>query len=187
MLGVLLLGMVAATLAGTTGALQRQANRDRQRLAAAELANRLLLQYVDDENNLPSQLLPVAYDGMLFRWRSDVRGVGVELSGAGRNQRIEGEAAGFDFRRRLTVITVSVWLAPESGGSAVDDGRVPRAQLTRMIDPIAFNNADSLDRRFSDDPSGLMEILIGISTGAGTGGSSGSSGNSGGGSGEGDQ
>ena len=166
-LGVILLGMVAATLAGTTGALRGQGERDRQRLAAAELANRIVLQHVDDEENLPSELLPIAYDGMLFRWRSVKRPVDVELSDAGRNQRSEGGAGGFDFRRRLRVVTVSVWLDEQSGGSIRDDGTAPRAELTRMIDPIAFRNADSVDRRFGNNPERMMEELLDLTSGSG--------------------
>ncbi|MEM1186020.1 MAG: type II secretion system protein [Planctomycetota bacterium] len=166
-LGVLLLGMVAATLAGTTGALRRQSERDRQRLAAVELANRLLLQFVDDEENLPSELLPIAYDGMLFRWRSRLDPVNVRLSDASLNRRVEGDAAGFDFRNRLRVVRVSVWLDAESGGSTLDDGTSPRAELTRMIDPIAFRNADAVDRKFGDDPERMMRTLLELTTGSG--------------------
>jgi len=176
-LGVLLLGMVTATLAGAVGALRSQGERNRQRLAAMELANRLLLQYVDDEENLPSELLPVAYDGLLYRWRSEVRPVDVRISDAGRRTRDESGRTGFDFGRRLKVVSVSVWLAGESGGSDVENDRVPRASLSRIVDPIAFRNADSVDRRFGDDPTRMMEVLLDM-----TAGSAGSSGDSSGGS-----
>jgi type II secretory pathway pseudopilin PulG len=165
-LGVVLLGMVAATLASTAGAMQRQAERDRQRLGAAELANRLLLQQIDDEENLPSQLLPVAYDGLFYRWRLDVRRCGLELSRAGQEDARANAGNGFDIRKRLRVATVTVWLAEESGGSTTDTTAVPRAVLARVFDPIAFRNADSTERKYGDDIGRMMEELFTLTEGA---------------------
>jgi hypothetical protein len=165
-LGAMLLGMVAATLAGTVGAIQRQAARDKQRLAAIEIANRLVLQQVDDDENLPSQSLPIAYDGMMFRWNLSVRSAGMTLSDSGRNFESQQTGGGFDIRRRLRVATVNVWLAEESGGSATDTSAVPRASVSRLFDPIAFRNADSTERKYGDDIERMVNELFQMTAGA---------------------
>jgi len=151
-LGVLLLGMIAATFAGTTGAVRRQAERDEDRLAAYELANRLLLQHLDDEDGLPTEGVPILYDGARFRWRAEAKRVDTECSRAATH--VYGSTpVSLDFRRRLRVVTVSVGLADDPDGPAL-------ASLTRMFDPLTFRNADSIRRRVGNDELGFFRDIM---------------------------
>jgi type II secretory pathway pseudopilin PulG len=66
-----LLGMVAAGILGTLSAIWGWQGRQQEVLGAAEVANRLILTYLDDETVMPSQALPVAYGPYRYHWKMD--------------------------------------------------------------------------------------------------------------------
>ncbi|MBZ0171296.1 MAG: hypothetical protein K8E66_02855, partial [Phycisphaerales bacterium] len=68
-LGVVLMGLVAGTLAAAVGGVGKSFQRQRDRLAAAEIASRILLQRVDDEEGMPDESMPVGFGEREFRFR----------------------------------------------------------------------------------------------------------------------
>lgn len=169
-LGVVLLGLVTASLAGAVAFMRNNQTRLEQRLGAAELANRLILQFIDDDESLPSRALPIEYGDRLFRWSMDQQRVRFNTRTSGTGGGNEGIGGGVSLDR-IQLVTVRVWLAPESGGTRDFDPETPNAVITRLIDPLAFSNPDSL-QTLIESPGGidrLMNRLMELEAGTGGG------------------
>ncbi len=169
-LGVVLLGLVTASLAASVSLMQRSHARMERRLAAAELANRLILQFIDDSRSLPSQSLPLEYGPDLFRWSMDEQRVRfVTRTPATPTAGSSGVGSGVSLDR-VRMVTLRVWLAPESGGSMQYGPDIPGVVITRLVDPLAFSNPDSL-QSLLEQPDGierLMNLFGELDTGGGT-------------------
>ncbi len=162
-------GVVFAALAGIMASQQRRAHE----LGAMELANRLVLQYLDDPDTMPNPALPVQYAGERYRWT--MRQVPVELVPARPDAAAQRAATTSISIDRFELVVVDVWLGEESGGSAANDPGTPSATLTRMIDPLALRNPDSNERLFNDQRK-VQEFLDRMgryTTGARSGGRAG--------------
>ena len=158
-LGVVLLALVTASLAGAVSFMQASHARLAQRLGAAELANRLILQFIDDDQSLPSPSLPVEYGRHLYRWSMEKSGVRFRprtpLNAAPAQP--AGAFGGVSLDR-IQMVTVRVWLAPDSGGSYAYDPAVPGIVVTRLIDPLAMSNPDSL-QTLLESPDGFERLM----------------------------
>ncbi len=158
-LAVVLLGLVGATLASASGFLGSMQGRMEQRLGATELGNRLMLQFMDDSESLPSKALPIAYDKDLYRWTIEERSVkfNIQLSEDAQANAtgLIGSGTNLD---RIKLVTIRVWLGADSGGSRAFTPSVPNATLTRLIDPLAFSNPDSL-QTLLDQPDGIERLV----------------------------
>ncbi|MBL4590560.1 MAG: hypothetical protein JKY96_01230 [Phycisphaerales bacterium] len=158
-LAVVLLGLVGATLASATSFLSTMQHRMEQRLGAAELGNRLMLQFMDDSESLPSKALPIAYDRDLYRWTIDERSVKFDIEVSDDAQAsatgLIGSGTNLD---RIKLVTIRVWLGADSGGSRSFISTVPNATLTRLVDPLAFSNPDSL-QTLLDQPDGIERLV----------------------------
>ncbi len=154
-LGVALLGLVAGTLSVTVSAVGGSFRRQQDRLAAAEIASRLLLMRADDEDSLPGPNAEIPYGERSFRWMIEERPVQVVLSEPAREAAMNGTTGGntLDLSRRIVAVTVTAWLSEFSGGSAGFNPDVPHYTLTRLIDPIAFTTSDSAEERLKDQES----------------------------------
>jgi type II secretory pathway pseudopilin PulG len=167
-LGVVLLGLVTASLASAVAFMSNAQTRLERRLNAAELANRLLLQRIDDDQSLPSQSLPLEYGRDLYHWSMTQERVRFKtrVAGTDTTQGVVGGGVSLD---RVQLVTIRVWLAPESGGSRTWDPDVPGIVVTRLIDPMAFANPDSL-QTLIEEPGGLerlMNMLMELEQGGG--------------------
>ncbi len=156
-----LLGLAAATLFGLYDGLIANQIRQQRRLGAAELANRLVLMYLDDPVGMPDQSKALAYGPDLYRW--ELREQPLIL--------MEAEPEGRDRNRpsplpldRFTEVMVHVWLSEHSGGTRDGTGGTPQAHLSRMFDPFAFRNPDSIEAQFKDPVrwQRYMEKLMGF-------------------------
>lgn len=168
-LGVVLMGLVAGTLAAAVGGVGRSFQRQRDRLAAAEIASRILLQRVDDEEGMPDPSRPVGYGEREFMFSVEEKPTIVTLAAPAR-EAIDGNqrSGGVDLNRRILSVTVTAWLAEDSGGSAVFDARLPHASLTRLVDPIAFSTHDSAERRLDtqQDIERFLNEFVNTTTGS---------------------
>lgn len=167
-LGVVLLGLVASTLGATVGAVGKSFQRQRDRLAAAEVASRIALIRVDDEEGMPNPTLPIGYGDREFRWEISESPVLVTLSGPARAALDQGTGnSSVDLSRRILSITVTVWLAEEAGGSFSFDPDVPHAMITRLIDPLDFATHDSAQRRLDtqEDIETFMRTFMSTASG----------------------
>lgn len=151
-LAVTLLAMIAAVLLSGMSNLWRQQARQQQALGAAELANRLMLQFLDDRRSLPSIAEPLRYGPYEYAWAIDERPIRVEENAniqlkrearAAAGTRIAG--AGLD---RLGEIRVVVWMYNDTATTGPDNlgPGAPSATLTRLHDPMNLaRNPDSLE------------------------------------------
>jgi prepilin-type N-terminal cleavage/methylation domain-containing protein len=138
---VALLALVAAAVMGAFNSIITQQERERHRLGAMELCNRLILQYLDDSDTMPAAGLPIVYGDERYHW--ELSEVPVQLIPARPDVAEDRSSASAISVNRMHAINVTVWLSDESGGSAQFDGRVPSATLTRLMDPIALRNPDT--------------------------------------------
>lgn len=174
-LGVVLLGLVTASLASSVAFMQQTGARLERRLAAAELANRLILQLIDDDQSLPGRSLPLEYAEDLYRWSLDRQRVKFNTRTAPGATAAAGTVGGGVSLDRVQMVTVRVWLAPESGGSLTFSPEVPNAVITRLVDPMAFANPDSL-QTLIEEPGGLerlMNMLLELESGVSPNGAGG--------------
>ena len=167
-LAVTLVSMIAASIAMTYSALQRQRVIEQQRLGAAELANRLILQYLDARNALPSELTPLEYDAERYRWSLDA--AQIEFTPAVVPERDRSRAVSLE---RISQVTVRVWLVDENDAPLRFSPILPSAVVSRLRDPLALSNPDSLENAL-ETPEGradfvreLMNIEDGTAPGAG--------------------
>jgi type II secretory pathway pseudopilin PulG len=168
-----LLAVVATTIFSTFGFVTGSAGRDTQRLAAAEVANRLMLAYLDDSTHMPDSHKTVQYGPseapMLFRW--EYREEPLSLIEIAEDQRDQTRSSPLP-KDRFLYVTVHAWLSEQSGGSRSPDANTPQATLARMVDPVMPRNADSY-MNMLQNPEGfdnLIKTMMGIRGGGGGGG-----------------
>ena len=155
-LASVLLAMVASTLAGGVSFMTQSQRRMDQKLGAAELANRLILQFIDDRESLPDRSLPIEYDIDLYRWTLEE--APVEFVFDNIQDDSAGGVGGGASLSRIKLIKVRVWLAADSGGSRSYTSEVPHCEITRLIDQLAFNNPDSL-KTLLEQPGGIERLF----------------------------
>lgn len=146
-----ILGMLAAVVFGGFSAMVSTQERQQRRLACMEVANRLVLQYLDDPLAMPNPSLPVEYAGLRYRWTLTQDVVTPTHARTDLAQELAATSSlRFD---RLVNLHFTVWLDEESGGSLNFDPTVPNASLSRLYDPINTRNPDSLENIFKNPNS----------------------------------
>lgn len=157
-LAVLILGLVTSSITGALAFVYKQERQADLRLAANEIANRLLLQYLDDETVIDAMRgRPLDYGTSRFRWAIDVQRVGMHMKlaeiGSGRPRS--------QFNDRFEIVTVQVWLdsSVALGRSALNDQDAePLAELSRLLDPAAARNNDAMSR-LGKDTDRVMRLV----------------------------
>lgn len=157
-LASVLMAMIATTLVAGLGYVHTAHRRQQMLLGAAEVANRIVLQYLDDKDSLPSNSSPVAYGAtgqLRYYWKLDRERVQLRAAraGAGSASRSGGVSAD-----RLEMITVRVWHETIPNVNPSLSGMPEDFSLRRIIDPIAVRNPDSIAKQFSS-PEKLAEWL----------------------------
>lgn len=153
---VALLGVVAASMLGLLGFISGGQSRQAQQLAAAELANRLILMYLDDPTAMPAGREPIRYGPAQFRW--EYQEDPITLTEAKPEGRQAGRTQSPLDNNRFSQITMRVWLSERSGGSRRPEQGAPAATLTRFFDPIALRNPDSGENLLSN-PARMQEFM----------------------------
>jgi len=162
-----ILGMVAATSFAAITAITSQVRASRSTLAATELGNRLILQYMDDPTRMPQSSLPIEYAGNRYRWT--LREGSVTLNPAIPPESAERNSGSATRRLdRFKTISLTVWLGEESGGSYIPQESTPVATLTRLMDPYTLRNPDAIDRLMADPDRRAQFIEAFTNPGAGT-------------------
>lgn len=134
--------------------------RQVHQLNAAELANRLMLQYIDDPEKMPSPSAPVSYNDSTYRWSMEETPVTVTIA---RPETDASAAAGFTSRDRLErykIVRMRVWLSEENRGGLTPEPWVPQASLSRLHNPDSIQswNPDKRAREMAK-PGGMQRIL----------------------------
>lgn len=163
---VAVLALMTGTVLGAVSLVQGMQLRQTHTLACAELANRMMLQYLDDKSSVPSPITPLEYGAHRYRFslaESSVGFVSAEsTSDTGATQRVGRSPITPD--RRYKQVTVKVWLSEESGGSQQLVEGVPHVQIARLIDLLAFRNPDSAQNMLSQ-PGAMQQLLEAIGAG----------------------
>lgn len=161
-LSVVLVGIAAATMLSVVGFVRGTSGIESQRLACTELANRLILMYLDSEQSMPTSGTPIAYGGRLYRWKLERRPVRI-VETAPRETR--GRASGVSLNR-IRQVTVTVWLGEDSGGSSSPDAPVPQVTMSRLFDPLLPTNPDSLNEMLQNNMEGFLNNILESQDGA---------------------
>ncbi|MBK7403825.1 MAG: type II secretion system protein [Phycisphaerales bacterium] len=169
-----ILGMAVATLASAVGAISGQQKRTRQLLDCAELANRLIIEYLDDPRTMPSDDLTLTYGDTQYRYRKSITQVKSTLDETVQRNM---EASQSQSRQtpatpdRLKKIVVTVWVSERSGGSAVPNSGAPQYTLVRMVDPLAITRRppDSVKNLVEQGPDVLIQRIMGTDVDQGGG------------------
>ncbi len=154
---VVLLSLVVASVTGAMAFTNKMDARNDKRLGAYELANRLILQYLDDPKAMPRRGAPLDYGFYRYLW--DVSTETVEMK-VKEVRREEGRGSGPQMLDRFEEVTARVWIADEEPGQTSGYPRQGEllAELSRVHDPFFKQDADAADR-LVNDPSN-MEGLI---------------------------
>ena len=161
---VAMLALAAAAMMSAGGAVMNGQVRGVKRLGAAEIANRLMLMYLDDEESLPNQSAPIEYGNETYRWSKSVSPV--TISGAMPQDTMR--ASGALSLDRMRAVTFTVWETDERRGRISNAEGSPSFSLTRIVDPIfgQLRNPDTRERIMSDPV--LRQRFIDMITGRGT-------------------
>lgn len=153
---VLILGLVTAAVAGAMSYTLGQQAYTRVRLGAYEVANRLVIQFLDDDSIVKSiRGKPIDYGNRRYRWDYSVDKVEMKMkpNEPGSNRPTANNLGRFE------IVTVRVWLdRDETESLGVGRDAPPLAELSRLLDPIAPRNIDAMNRLAADTPR-LLEMV----------------------------
>jgi hypothetical protein len=162
-----ILGIVAAAVFSAFSFVSLTQVRETRNLACMEVANRLMLSYLDSPSGLSGGQRVVEYGppGAEAKFRYDLSEQPVRLVEVAADRR--GENRSPLKLDRFKVVTVHVWLSEESGGARTPGGNVPEATLARMIDPVALRNPDSIANMMKDPRQyeRFLQSIMGFSQG----------------------
>lgn len=154
-----MLSLIAGVMALTISFVVGSQRRSERLLAASEIANRLLLMYLDDKSAMPTESLPIAYGNDDYRYRLAESQVQVVESPQVREVKRELSRQSPIRTDRMRQIAVTVWLAEDSGGSREFDPLVPSRTLIRLYDPLAVDrNPDSAEWLINRE-GGVEELM----------------------------
>lgn len=151
---VLILGLVASAVSSVLAYVVGQTRYNTIRLGAFEVANRIMIQYLDDDSVIQrTQGRPIEYDGKRYDWDCNVDRVTMNIDTTrAANARFPSNLAS-----RFELVTIRVWDAPRSGLRGAGRTGEPLANVTRLVDPgFLARNPDS-GARLVNDPARLVE------------------------------
>lgn len=154
----IILAMVASAIASTFGFVVRLETRNERRLGALEVANRIILQYLDDPDNFGETLgnQPIDYGRFRYRWELRVQSgefktsdpAAIATPTTGQPPRPTPTAGTTSTpNTRYELLTVHIWgVAPHDlARGDITDGLL--ATLTRVADPLSVQrNPDAFGR-----------------------------------------
>ena len=157
----MLLAIIASAVVGGITTVVAADSRNQQKLEALELANRLLLQYLDDKDAMPSQETHISQGRGVYRWV--LRQSPVQLS-MPEESVIDKPTDGPGSKTidKLVLLSVSIYTGvPDGmGGYAYGDRA---CTLTRMYHPLSviYRNPDMM-KRLAADPARMMDIMMAL-------------------------
>ena len=139
LLAVTMLVLVTTSITAAISTITAMEARSRKRVAACELANRIIIQYLDEKKSLPLEAKPLDYgkDRYFYEltpWQSRMQ-INRTQESAGPN--LQGLA-------RYKVVRVTVFEAEESGDYPVKGQRL--ASIERIYDPATARSPDSIQK-----------------------------------------
>lgn len=160
-LGLALLGILGGAIFAVLGYAWRIEIEARQTLAAAEIANRVLISYIDDPTSPEKLPETIAYEQLDYRWSIDVTPTIIRDAFPGARTSRDGLPATQEALESMELVTVTAWL--DDGTSAsVAPGRTPTVRLERVINPFQYRGNDTL-QRLLQSPERQQRLLMQIS------------------------
>ncbi len=153
LLAVALLALIAASVLGAISAIDGMQSRSRMVLAASEVGNRLMLQYLDNEKSLPSKTQPIAYGPYQFFYEITTERVTMDLN---ERQRLGDARPNEQGLGRFEQVSISVFEAKATDGQPVPTEQV--AQISRMVDPFAMRNPETV-QGFDRDQTRIQDLI----------------------------
>ncbi|MEO1007292.1 MAG: type II secretion system protein [Planctomycetota bacterium] len=169
-----LLGIVSMGIFSAMNYVVLQQRRAEQALGAAEVANRVVVMFLDNPDDMPSNGQPIAYGRHLYHW--DYAAAPITLY----DPQATDDIAPLRLDR-LRELTVTVWLHEDTGGARRPGPDAPTITVRRMLDPAPTRNPDTLARAM--DAGRVGGIWFGDGGGTRSGGSRGGTADGGGGGG----
>lgn len=140
---VILVGVVSVVMSALN-MIYGQSERQVARLGAMELANRLMMIFLDDEAEFSRQPKRLEFDGRWYAWDWKESGVQVVPVAQGDS------ANAIKSAERLRNIRIDVWLSPEGESADALAAGAPSASVVRLVDVI-YMNPDSIQNTVSSD------------------------------------
>lgn len=154
-----ILGLVVMASMSALSYVHGSQARDQRTLAAAEIANRLLLMYIDDPNSPWNEGDTISWPtGEQYRWdlvRSEVKIDSAVPPPTEMNT--QGGGFGLD---RIHMIRARVWLDAPYGGTQDFSIEAPHAEISRLMDPIANMTRPDSSKRMFDNYRGSMTDFV---------------------------
>jgi len=140
---VILVGVVSVVMSALN-MIFGQSERQIARLGAMELGNRLMMIFLDDENEFKRQPKRLEFDGRWYSWDWKESGVAVVPVAQGDS------ANAIKSAERLRNIRIDVWLSPENESIDAIAAGAPSASVVRLVDVI-YMNPDSISNAVADE------------------------------------
>lgn len=149
MVATALLASLASIVIGTVTFMDSSVARQRYRLDAMEVAHRLVAQYLDDDQLLPPQNLPIQQGNAFYRYvmkeevvmQDDTDGTGLRKGRIKRQDEVSAQEA---LPQMLNRVTIAVYL--DDPANPFVETREPLAVLSRMYNPVAGRDEDAMLR-----------------------------------------
>lgn len=154
-----ILGLVVMATMSAVSYVHASQAREQRTLAAYEIANRLVLMYIDDPNSPWNEGDTIGWpSGEQYRWeiiRSDVKVDSAVPPPTEMNT--QGGGFGMD---RIHMIRARVWLDAPYGGTQEFSVDAPHAELARLMDPIANMTRPDTSKRMYENYRGSMTEFV---------------------------
>lgn len=162
-LAAALLGIIASAIFSVLGYVYASDREDAARLGAAEVANRIIITYLDDETSIRKLPDVIVYGNEEFRW--DLEEDGVRIEEPNRYARVTAGRQGATPNAlvRLKEVRVTVWQVDGTDAS-LQPGSTPGVRLNRLVNPIAYRGSDGVERTLSNPErvTRMMQNLTGF-------------------------
>ncbi|MEN0019736.1 MAG: hypothetical protein AAF747_02510 [Planctomycetota bacterium] len=163
-LASLLLALVAAAMASAIGFANNMQRRQDARLGAAEVANRLILEYLLDKRILADKPLKVPFGDDTYRWEISRVQLGlqpsVRVAEGIKELRSSGNQQDDLLQSQLERVTVSVWLSEDSGGAMTPEEGTPVVTLTRLVNNTNWNRNPQGLKVIADNPEIVIQQMF---------------------------
>jgi type II secretory pathway pseudopilin PulG len=157
-LAVLLLALVATSVLSVISSINIMETNNKQRLAAYEVANRVMLMYFDDAKKMPDKTEAITYGAYRFFYDLTILNAAMEVN----DRQAAGSGSSLNALGRYRFINVTVSDAIDRGDGLYLPGE-PVASLSRLMDPAAPRNPDSLENfgRNLDNIGDMINSIFG--------------------------
>lgn len=155
LLAVTMLVLVTTSITAAISAITAMEARSRKRVAACELANRLILQYLDEEEALPSSSLPLDYGKDRYFYELTPWQSRMEI-----NRRQQSSGSNLQGLARYKVVRVTVYEAEEDGEYPIKGQQL--ASIERIFDPATARNPDTIAKL---DQNAVLKMINSITGG----------------------